>query len=116
MRVQPAISRATPTRLTGEGRRPMLDQPRRERMFNVPAVVTGLLAVLALVHAVSTLLLTREQYDDFLLLFAFIPARYDASVTADIAWSGGIGADIWTFVTYALLHANLTHLVVNGVW
>jgi len=94
----------------------MLDQSPRERMFNVPAVVTGLLAVLAIVHAVSTLLLTPEQYDAFLWLFAFIPARYDASVTTDVAWSGGVGADIWTFVTYALVHANLTHLVVNGVW
>jgi membrane associated rhomboid family serine protease len=93
----------------------MLDQPRRERMLNVPAVVVGLLAVLALVHAVSALL-TTDQYETFLLLFSFIPARYDASVTADVAWPGGVGADIWTFVSYAFLHANLTHLVVNGVW
>jgi membrane associated rhomboid family serine protease len=29
---------------------------------------------------------------------------------------GGIGADVWTFVTYALIHGDVTHLIVNGVW
>jgi membrane associated rhomboid family serine protease len=94
----------------------MLDQPRRERMLNVPTVVVGVLAALALVHAFSTLLLTDEQREAFLWLFAFIPARYDASVTSDVAWPGGFGADLWTFVTYALLHADLTHLLLNAVW
>jgi membrane associated rhomboid family serine protease len=53
---------------------------------------------------------------NFLLLFAFIPARYDASVMPDMAWPGGWAADVWTFITYALLHANLMHLVVNSIW
>src|SRR5262249_57355241 len=50
------------------------------------------------------------------LLFAFIPARYDASVLPDVAWPGGWAADIWTFVTYALIHADLSHLIFNAVW
>ena len=54
-------------------------QPRRERMLNVPAVVVALLVVLGLVHAFLVLVLTPEQTTEFLLLFAFIPARYDAS-------------------------------------
>jgi membrane associated rhomboid family serine protease len=94
----------------------MYDHPRRERMLNVPAVVLALLAVLALVHAVITLLLTEDQTTEFLLLFAFIPARYDAGVMPDVAWPGGWGADVWTFVTYALIHADLTHLIFNAVW
>src|SRR5204862_1676005 len=49
-------------------------------------------------------------------LFAFIPARYDASVLPDVAWPGGWAADIWTFVTYALIHADLSHLLFNSVW
>src|SRR5262245_46076126 len=77
----------------------MPEQPRRERMLNVPAVVVWLLAVLVIVHAVIMLLLTPEQTTEFLLLFAFIPARYDASVLPDVAWPGGWAADIWTFVT-----------------
>ena len=62
------------------------------------------------------LVLTPEQTTEFLLLFAFIPARYDASVLPDIVWPGGWAADIWTFVTYALIHADLSHLIFNAVW
>lgn len=94
----------------------MFDQPRRERMLNVPAVVVALLVVLAVIQAVLLLVLTPEQTTEFLLLFAFIPARYDASVLPDVAWPGGWAADIWTFVTYALIHADLSHLIFNAVW
>jgi membrane associated rhomboid family serine protease len=94
----------------------MFDQPRRERMLNVPAAVVVLLAVLALVQLVLMFALTPEQTTEFLLLFAFIPARYDASVLPDLAWPGGWAADVWTFVTYALIHADLSHLLFNAVW
>ena len=66
--------------------------PPRERIFNVPLIVVMLVAVLGLVHAVLVLLLTAEQTTDALLLFAFIPARYDPSVLADVAWWIGWGA------------------------
>jgi len=94
----------------------MFDQPRRERILNVPGVVVALLALLALVYAVFALVLTPEQMTEFLLLFAFVPARYDPGVLPDVAWPGGWAADIWTFVTYALLHGSLAHLLLNGVW
>jgi membrane associated rhomboid family serine protease len=94
----------------------MFDQPRRERILNVPAAVVALLAVFALVQALLMFVLTAEQTTEFLLLFAFIPARYDASVLPDVAWPGGWAADIWTFVTYALIHADLSHLIFNAVW
>src|SRR5260370_21668484 len=84
-------------------------------MLNVPAVVVGLLVVLAVIQALLLLVLTPEQTTEFLLLFAFIPARYDASVLPDVAWPGGWAADIWTFVTYALIHADLTHLLMNSL-
>src|SRR5262249_29189177 len=50
------------------------------------------------------------------LAFAFIPARYDPSVAVDVVWPGGWAGDIWTFVTYALIHADLSHLLFNCVW
>ena len=86
----------------------MLDHPRRERMLNVPAAVVALLALLVLVHAVVVLALTADETTEFLLLFAFIPARYDPSVMPDVAWPGGWAADVWTFVTYSFIHADLT--------
>jgi membrane associated rhomboid family serine protease len=94
----------------------MLEQPRRERMLNVPAIVVLLVAALGLIHALLMLALTAEQTTEVLLLFAFIPARYDASVLPDVEWPGGWPADIWTFVSYAFIHGDISHLVFNVVW
>src|SRR5262245_26950339 len=94
----------------------MFDQPRRERMLNVPATIVVLLAVFVLIQAMLMFALSPEQTTEFLLLFAFIPARYDASVLPDVAWPGGWAADVWTFVTYALIHADHSHLIFNAVW
>jgi membrane associated rhomboid family serine protease len=85
-------------------------------MLNVPAAVVALVAALGLIHAVLVLALTPQQTTEFLLLFAFIPARYDASVLPDIDWPGGTAADVWTFVTYGLIHGDLSHLIFNAVW
>ena len=88
---------------------------KREPLLNVPTVVAVLLALFALIHAVRTYLLTQSQDIEVLLAFAFIPARYDSSVLVQ-GWPGGLGADIWTFVTYSFLHANWMHFGVNAVW
>jgi membrane associated rhomboid family serine protease len=61
-------------------------------------------------------MLNAEQTTEFLLLFAFIPARYDPSVMPDVVWPGGLPADIWTFVTYAFIHGNIAHLLFNSIW
>jgi membrane associated rhomboid family serine protease len=87
---------------------------RSEPIFNVPAVVLALLALFALIRAAEELLLSSEQDLEFLLYFAFIPARYDASL-AD-ALPGGVAAEIWTPVTYAFIHGDLLHLTINAVW
>jgi membrane associated rhomboid family serine protease len=89
---------------------------QREPVFNIPAVVAALLAVLALIHAVRTLVLTDDQNVEFMLTFAFIPARYDSASVLGGALPGGGGAKLWTFVTYALIHADWTHYLVNAVW
>ena len=52
----------------------------------------------------------------FLLTFAFIPARYDADLVAGGSFPGGFGADLWTFFTYAFLHADLLHIGLNVAW
>ena len=87
-----------------------------EPIFNVPAAVTATLAALVLVHVVRVWLLTPEQDIELLLRFSFIPARYDATVLKQGAVPGGLGAEIWTFVTYAFIHGDVTHLGLNSVW
>lgn len=87
-----------------------------EPIFNVPAAVTVTIAALVLVHVVRTWVLTAEQDVELLLMFSFIPARYDATVLTQGAVPGGLGAEIWTFVTYAFIHGDATHLALNSVW
>ena len=89
---------------------------KREPLFNIPSVIVAILAVLAIVHVVRTEVLTDDQNIEFLLAFAFIPARYDTSIVLGGALPGGFGAEVWTFVTYAFIHADWTHFGVNALW
>jgi membrane associated rhomboid family serine protease len=92
-----------------------LDQ-RREPILNVPPVVTMLLAVLALMHAVRVWLLSDDVDRVLVWSLAFVPARYDASALTDGILPGGAGAEIWSFFTYALVHADWMHFGFNAVW
>lgn len=87
-----------------------------EPMLNIPPVVTKLLALLAGIHAIRWLFLTPQRDIDFLLLFAFIPARYGSDPAVQEILPGGIAADAWTFVTYALVHGDIVHLTINAIW
>lgn len=88
----------------------------REPLFNLPTVIVALLGVLALIHGVREWFLTPDQDILVLLDFSFIPARYDASPVPGGVFPGGAGADVWSFVTYALLHGSWMHLAINAVW
>jgi membrane associated rhomboid family serine protease len=88
---------------------------RSEPIFNVPPAVLATVAVLVAVHAVRTLVLSDQQDAWFLLAFAFIPARYSVEVAGG-AFPGGFGADLWTFFTYAFIHADLLHIGLNLAW
>lgn len=92
-----------------------MNQPR-EPIFNMPSSVVATVALLGLIHAVREWVLPEELDRQLLFLFAFIPARYDTTMLRSGILPGGWGAEIWTFVTYALLHANWMHLVVNVGW
>jgi membrane associated rhomboid family serine protease len=92
-----------------------LDQ-RREPILNVPAIVVALLLVLGLIHGVREYLLSDEADRVLVWTLAFVPARYDGGILTDGLLPGGWGAQFWTFLTYALLHADLTHLGFNAVW
>ncbi len=90
------------------------DQPgaaRAEPIFNLPTIIVVLLVVQCAIHAVRGLLLNPREDFEFLITFAFIPARYDSAVAAMVP--GGAGARAWSFLTYGFLHGDLTHLAVN---
>ena len=94
----------------------VLVNQRSEPMFNVPAVVAGTVVVLLAVHALRMLVLTDAEDQQFLLTFAFIPARYDTDLLLGDSLPGGFGADLWTFFSYAFIHADLMHIGLNLAW
>ena len=87
-----------------------------EPIFNVPAIVLAIIGIFVLVRAGEELLLSNEEDIAFLYYFAFIPARYDNSLLPPESFPGGVGAEIWTFITYAFIHGDITHLAMNSVW
>jgi membrane associated rhomboid family serine protease len=89
---------------------------RSEPIFNVPPVVLATIATLLIAHAVRMLVLTDAQDEWVLLTFAFIPARYDPAADDLRALYGGFGADLWSFFSYAFLHADWLHVGLNLAW
>jgi membrane associated rhomboid family serine protease len=89
---------------------------QREPIFNVPAIIVLLIASFAAIHVVREDLLPEIDRTYFDLMFAFIPVRYDSTLVRDGALPGGVGAQVWTFFTYAFIHGSWTHLIVNSVW
>jgi membrane associated rhomboid family serine protease len=86
----------------------------REPIFNIPTVVVVLLGVLGFVHLLRVFILSPETDALFVWSLAFVPARYEWNELLASGWEYGWA--IWTFVTYALIHADLTHLGFNAVW
>jgi membrane associated rhomboid family serine protease len=86
----------------------------REPILTLPGALTAYIALLAVIHVVR-MLLPIDTDDLVIEMFGFIPKRYDSTLL-DVTFPGGTGAKIWTFVTYSLLHANLTHIGFNVLW
>jgi membrane associated rhomboid family serine protease len=109
----------------------------REPIFNIPAVVLTLLALMALVHAARSFLSPEAEFE-FVARFGFVAARFgfllDQRAVLDhltrVAQAsqeqGEVGQffltyapprDLWfTPLSYAFLHGDWTHLIFNGVW
>jgi membrane associated rhomboid family serine protease len=87
-----------------------------EPIFNVPPVIIATVAVLVGVHLFRMFVLSDSQDEWFVLTFAFIPARYFGDAASSVSFPGGFGADLWTFFTYAFLHADLLHIGLNLAW
>jgi membrane associated rhomboid family serine protease len=92
-----------------------LDPPRREPLLTLPAALTSYIVLLAVIHAVRMLLLPDNIDDLVIQTFGFIPKRYDSTLL-NVTFPGGAGAKVWSFVTYSLLHANLSHIGFNVLW
>jgi membrane associated rhomboid family serine protease len=85
----------------------------REPILTLPGALTAYVLLLAVIHL--RVLLPPELENWTIDAFGFIPKRYDSTLLA-INFPGGAGAKVWTFVTYSLLHANLSHIGFNVLW
>lgn len=83
----------------------------REPLFRAPKVVLILIAILVGVHVV--VLLAGEDWQVWsLYAFSFIPARISGGAPFPAIW----GSQVWSFMTYGLLHADMMHLFFNSLW
>jgi membrane associated rhomboid family serine protease len=90
-----------------------VEEAPREPILTLPLPLTAYVVLLAVIHV--RVLLPPELENWTIDVFGFIPKRYDSSLV-NLQFEGGAGAKVWTFVTYSLLHANLTHLAFNVLW
>ena len=88
------------------------DTPR-EPILTLPGALTAYILLIAVIHL--RVLLPPEWEDWTVDVFGFIPKRYDSTII-DLTFPGGAGAKVWTFITYSLLHANLSHIGFNVLW
>ena len=91
----------------------VVPEPPREPILTLPGALTAYILLLAVIHL--RVLLPPEWENWTIDVFGFIPKRYDSTLLA-IDFPGGDGAKVWTFVTYSLLHANLSHIGFNVLW
>ncbi len=89
---------------------------RRQPVFNIPPVVLGVLGTLLAIHALRVWFLDVRTDAWLIETFAFIPLRVSAAAAFTAVFPGGEGARIWSFLTYALLHATWSHVLINGLW
>lgn len=86
--------------------------PRREPALNLPPVIVTLVLVIIVVHAIRTVLLSPEQDYLVILQFSFIPAYF----TLPLEQVPFPYARFWSAVSYAVLHGDWTHVMVNLLW
>ncbi len=85
---------------------------RSQPAINAPGVIIFCLAAFVLVHVYKTYFLQDQGLLEFILEYAFIPARYtNLDINLYSPWAG-----YWTPLSYSLLHSNWIHLIVNGFW
>jgi membrane associated rhomboid family serine protease len=85
--------------------------PPTQPVLNVPPVVLGVVGVLVAVHVLFWALGQSWQVWSLYAL-SFIPARLGGGQPIPYPQ----GAQLWSFFTYALLHADVFHLGSNCLW
>jgi membrane associated rhomboid family serine protease len=94
----------------GTGENGQAGGPAVQPMFNVPNSVVAVLGCLIAVHLLRQLL-TAAQDEWWVLALAFIPARF-SEIGSSLP--GGKLAWVSSVISYQFVHADATHLLLNG--
>jgi membrane associated rhomboid family serine protease len=87
------------------------ETPAKEPFFRAPKVVLILIALLVFIHlALQVAGLNWQRWS--LYAFSFIPAR----ISGDEPFALIPGSQVWSFLTYAFLHMDWSHLFSNCIW
>ncbi len=86
--------------------------PGREPAFNLPPVIILFSLLFVVIHAARTYLLTSDQDFQVILQFSFIPAY----ITFPLDEVPFPASRYWSYLSYALLHGDWTHVFVNLLW
>ena len=87
----------------------------RQPIFNLPPAVAWIAVALLAVHGARVFLLGDDLNLAILLRFAFIPLAIAEPETLAGLVPTGI-TRVATFLTYAFLHADWSHVLLNTVW
>jgi membrane associated rhomboid family serine protease len=108
--VEAASTVPEPTEKQTTPRNPQDDAPAAPPVFNIPLPVVVLLGLLLVIHGVVEYFGNDVKIWSLYAL-SFIPQRLAGGEIAAPA-----GSQIWTFLTYALLHGDWFHLFSNCLW
>lgn len=88
------------------------DARRAEPIFDLPPIITALVAVMGLL-TLARGLISPDADLRLMATFAFIPDRFVLEDGAP-AYPGGWGAMVWTFLSHAFLHDGWIHFGMNA--
>lgn len=84
----------------------------REPAFNLPPVIILFSVLFVVIHAARTYLLSTDQDFQVILQFSFIPAYFTFPLN-EVPYPA---SRYWSYLSYALLHGDWTHVFVNLLW
>lgn len=84
----------------------------KQPIFNLHWIIPAIIGLMALIHFLRVSVITQQLNYSIVVEFAFIPVRYVNTQLLELSPL----AIYWSPVTYSLLHADWTHLLMNSFW
>jgi membrane associated rhomboid family serine protease len=87
----------------------LIQQNKRVPAFNIPTVIILFIGMFAAIHFYRTTLNTIADFN-VMMQFGFVPRLFFADIS-------NASPSVWlSTLSYAFLHGNLAHLILNSLW